>query len=326
VINCIVSTLKHYCFFADESYLTNGYLDTVIDWIPGMKNICLRDLPTFIRTTDPNDVLFKFSVDAADTAPKASGIIINTFDAFEQEVLDALSPMFPRVYSIGPLELLLNRLPNDPLKSMEYSLWEEETECIHWLDTKAPNSVLYVNFGSIAAMTQPQLIELSWGLANSKHPFLWIIRPDLVVGESAILPPEFTVETKDRGLIVSWCPQEEVLNHPSIGGFLTHCGWNSIAESVSAGVPLLCWPFFADQPMNCKYACNEWGIGMKINNGADREEVGKLVRELMEGDMGKKMKKKILEWKDLAEEATGPNGSSSINLNNLVNEVLLPRG
>jgi UDP:flavonoid glycosyltransferase YjiC (YdhE family) len=140
------------------------------------------------------------------------------------------------------------------------------------------------------------------------------------------LPPEFTVETKDRGLIVSWCPQEEVLNHPSIGGFLTHCGWNSIAESVSAGVPLLCWPFFADQPMNCKYACNEWGIGMKINNGADREEIGKLVRELLEGDMGKKLKKKALEWKDLAEEATGPNGSSSINLNNLVNEVLLPRG
>ncbi|XP_062154892.1 7-deoxyloganetin glucosyltransferase-like [Alnus glutinosa] len=312
--------------FKDESYLTNGYLDTVIDWIPGMNNICLRDLPTFIRTTDPNDVLFKFSVDAADTSPKASGVIINTFDAFEQEVLDALSPMFPRLFSIGPLELLLNRLPNDPLKSMEYSLWEEETECIHWLDTKAPNSVLYVNFGSIAAMTKPQLIELSWGLANSKHPFLWIIRPDLVVGESAILPPEFTVETKDRGLIASWCPQEEVLNHPSIGGFLTHCGWNSIAESVSAGVPLLCWPFFADQPMNCKYACNEWGIGMKINDGADREEIGKLVRELLEGDMGKKLKKKALEWKDLAEEATGPNGSSSINLNNLVNEVLLPRG
>jgi len=291
-----------------------------------MNHIRLRDLPSFVRTTDPNDVLFKFAVDAADTALKASGVIIHTFDALEQEVLDALSPMFPRVYSIGPLQLLLNRSPNDSLKSIEYSVWEEETECLHWLDTKAPNSVMYVNFGSIAAMTQPQLIEFGWGLANSKHPFLWIIRPDLVVGESAILPPEFMVETKDRGLIAGWCPQEEVLNHPSIGGFLTHCGWNSIAESVCAGVPMLCWPFFADQQMNCRYTCNQWGIGMEINNGADREEVGKLVRELMEGDMGKKMKKKVLEWKDLAEEATGPNGSSSINLNNLVNEVLLTRG
>ncbi|XP_062156052.1 7-deoxyloganetin glucosyltransferase-like isoform X2 [Alnus glutinosa] len=308
----------------DECYLTNGYLDTVIDWIPGMNHIRLRDLPTYVQTTDPNDIMFKFIVHAVETAPKASGIIIHTFDALEQEVLDALTPMFPRVYSIGPLQLLLNRSANDPLKSIGYSLWEEETECLRWLDTKAPNSVVYVNFGSIAAMTRPQLTEFGWGLANSKHPFLWIIRPDLVVGESAILPPEFLVETRDRGLIASWCPQEEVLNHPSIGGFLTHCGWNSIIESVCAGVPMLCWPFFGDQQLNGRYTCNEWGIGMEINNGANREEVGKLVRELMEGDTGKKMKKKVMEWKNLAEEATGSHGSSSINLNNLVNEVLLP--
>jgi hypothetical protein len=78
-----------------------------------------------------------------------------------------------------------------------YSLWEEEIECLRWLDTKAPNPVVYVNFSSIAAMTRPQLTEFGWGLANSKHPFLWIIRPGLVVGESAILLPEFMVETRD---------------------------------------------------------------------------------------------------------------------------------
>jgi hypothetical protein len=297
----------------------------VIDWIPGMRDIHLKDLPSYVRTTDPNDVIVKFAIDTLESAPKASGIVIHTFDALEQEVLDALSPMFPRVYAIGPLQLLLDYLPNDPLKSIGYSLWEEETECLHWLSTKASNSVVYVNFGSIAVMTPLQLTEFGWGLANSKHPFLWIIRPDLVEGESAILPPEFMVEIKERGLIAGWCPQEEVLNHPSIGGFLTHCGWNSIIESVCAGVPMLCWPFLGDQHMNCKYTCNEWGIGMEINNGAKREEVGKVVRELMEGDTGKKMKKKSMEWKKLAEEATDPQGSSSINLNNLENEVLLTK-
>jgi hypothetical protein len=311
--------------FADECYLTNGYLDTVIDWIPGMRDIRLRDLPSYVRTTDPNDVIFKFAIDGVESALKASAIVIHTFDALEQEVLDALSPMFPRVYAIGPLQLLLDHLPNDPMTSTRYSLWEEETECLRWLNTKASNSVVYVNFGSIAVMTPLQLIEFGWGLANSKHPFLWIIRPDLVEGESSILPPEFMVEIKERGLIASWCPQEEVLNHPSIGGFLTHCGWNSIFESMCAGVPMLCWPFFADQTTNCKYTCNEWGIGKEINNGDNREEVGKLVRELMKGDRGKKMKKKVMEWKILAEEATGPHGSSSINFNNLVNEVLLPK-
>ncbi|XP_059459406.1 7-deoxyloganetin glucosyltransferase-like [Corylus avellana] len=309
----------------DECYLTNGYLDTIIDWIPGMRDIRLKDLPSYVRTTDPNDVIFKLAIEGVESALKASGIVIHTFDTLEQEVLDALSPMFPRVYAIGPLQLLLNHLPNDPLKSIRYSLWEEETECLRWLNTKAPNSVVYVNFGSIAVMTPLQLTEFGWGLANSKHPFLWIIRPDLVEGESAILLPEFMEEIKERGLIASWCPQEEVLNHPSIGGFLTHCGWNSIIESMCAGVPMLCWPFFADQPTNCKYTCNEWGIGKEINNGANREEVGKLVRDLMEGGMGKKMKKKALEWKKLAEEATGPHGSSSINFNNLMNEVLLQK-
>jgi hypothetical protein len=288
-----------------------------------MRDIRLRDLPSFIQTTDPNDVIFKFVIEAVEGAPKASAIIVQTFDALEHEVLDALYPMFPRLYAIAPLQLLLNHSNNDPLKSIGYNLWVEETECLHWLNSKAPNSVLYVNFGSITVMPPQQLTEFGWGLANSKHPFLWVIRPDLVVGESAILPPEFNVETKERGLIASWCPQEEVLNHSSIGGFLTHCGWNSTVESVTAGVPMLCCPFFADQQTNSKYTCNEWGIGMEIDNRANREEVAKTVRELMEGDKGKKMKKKVMEWKKLAEEATGPHGSSSINLNNLVNEVLL---
>jgi hypothetical protein len=186
--------------------------------------------------------------------------------------------------------------------------------------------VIHVNFGSITVITPQQLVEFGWGLANSKHPFLWIIRPDLVVGESEIFPPEFELETKERSLIASWCPQEEVLNHPSVGGFLTHCGWNSTIEGLCAGVPLLCWPFFADQQTNCKYSCNEWGIGMEINNDVKREEVEKIVRDLMEGDKGKIMKKKVLEWKKLAEEATDPLGSSSINLNNFMSEVLLSKG
>ena len=175
-------------------------------------------------------------------------------------------------------------------------------------------------------MTPSQLVEFGWGLANCKYIFLWIISPDLVVSELVILPLEFKFETKERGLIASWCPQEEVLNHPSIGGFLTHSGWNSSIESVCAGVPMLCWPFFADQQTNCKYTCNDWCIGMEIDNDVKREDVEKIVRELMEREKGKKMKKKVMEWKKLAEEAIEPLGSSSINLNNLVNEVLLSKG
>ncbi|XP_062011736.1 7-deoxyloganetin glucosyltransferase-like [Rosa rugosa] len=308
----------------DETCVTNGFLDNVIEWIPEKKDIRLRDLPSFCRTTDPDDIMFKTSMEAVENANKASAVVLLTFDALEKDVLEALSSSIPPpVYTIGPLQLLLNQIPEDPLKPMGYSLWKEETDCLQWLNCKAPNSIVYVNFGSITVLTPEQLLEFGWGLANTRLPFLWVIRPDLVAGKSAILPPEFEAETKDRGLIASWCPQEEVLHHPSVGGFLTHCGWNSTIESVTAGMPMLCWPFFADQQTNSYYSCNEWGIGMEIKTDVKRDNVEKLVKELMEGDKGKKMKSKALEWKKLAEEATAPYGSSSTNLDNLVNQVLL---
>ncbi|XP_050379503.1 7-deoxyloganetin glucosyltransferase-like [Argentina anserina] len=307
----------------DETCLTNGFLDKVLDWVPGMKNIRLRDLPANFRTTDPDDIVFIITMESALRADKATAIILHTFDALEPQILEALSMLkLPPVYTIGPQQLHLNQLPEDPL-NMGYSLWKEDTECLKWLESKKQNSVIYVSFGSIAVMSPQHLVEFGWGLANSNVPFVWIIRPDLVVGESAILPPEFVAETKERGLITSWCPQEQVLNHPSVGGFLTHSGWNSTIESLCAGVPMLCWPYFADQQTNCWSACNEWGIGMEISTDVKRDEVEKLVRELMQGEKGKKMKNKALEWKKLAEEATAPHGSSSKNLENLVNQVLL---
>ncbi|CAM8909727.1 unnamed protein product [Rhodiola kirilowii] len=174
-------------------------------------------------------------------------------------------------------------------------------------------------------MSWQQLIEFAWGLANSKCTFLWIIRPDLVIGDTAILPAEFVEETKERGMLANWCPQEQVLNHPSIGGFLTHCGWNSTIESVAAGVPMICWPFAADQQTNSWFSCNKWGVGMELDTDVKRDEVEKLARELMEGDRGKDMRKKAAYWKSLAEEAVGPNGSSTLNFKNVVNEVLLAK-
>jgi len=309
---------------ADASYLTNGYLDTVIDWIPGMKGIRLRDLPSFIRTTDPDDIMLDFPMVECERAQKASALLFNTFDALEHEVLDALSSMFPPIYSIGPLQHLLNQIPDSDHKSIGSNLWKEDAECLKWLDKKEANAVVYVNFGSITVMTSYQLIEFAWGLANSNQTFLWIIRPDLVDGDSAVLPPEFLEETKERGLLAGWCPQEQVLNHPAIGGFLTHSGWNSTIESVCSGVPIISWPFSADQQTNCRYSCNEWGIGMEIEGGGKRGEIESLVRALMVGETGNELKKKAVEWKKLAEAATSrPTGSSYANMDKMINEVLL---
>ncbi|KAL6184725.1 hypothetical protein ACLB2K_046125 [Fragaria x ananassa] len=318
---------KGYTPLKDASYLTNGYLDTVIDWIPGMKGIRLKDIPTFIRTTDTNALMVDFVLHETErAAKKASAIILNTFDDLEHDVLEAFAALLPpAVYSIGPLSLQLNQIPPDSeLQTLQSNLWKEESECLEWLDSKDPDSVVYVNFGSITVMTETQLIEFAWGLANSKKTFLWVIRPDLVGGSSAVVPAEFVEETRERSMLATWCPQEEVLRHPAVGGFLTHSGWNSTLESICGGVPMICWPFFAEQQTNCRFCCKEWGIGMEIEGDPKRDYVEGLVRKLMDGEEGKEMKKKALEWKRLAmEAATGPKGSSFVNLDKMVNQVLL---
>lgn len=303
----------------DESYLTNGYLDTMID-IPGMKEIRLRDLPEQVLGADKK--AFEFTVEAAKEAGKHSHVIIHTFDELESSLIKEIKPVFPHVYTVGPLQLLLNQImpENEPKNSNlnGYSLWTEEPECIQWLDSKEPNSVVYVNFGSLAVMCLQDLLEFGWGLVNSDHCFLWIIRRDLVDGEPAVLPSELEEVVKKRGFIASWCSQEEVLSHPAVGGFLTHGGWGSVVESLSAGVPMVCWPFSGDQRTNCRQMCKEWEVGMEIGRSVKRDEVEKLVRVLMAGEEGGRMRKKAMEWKKLAETAAGPDGSSSLSIEKLL--------
>ncbi|XP_060173247.1 7-deoxyloganetin glucosyltransferase-like [Lycium barbarum] len=315
---------KGYAPLKDASDLTNGYLETTLDFIPGMKDIRLRDLPNFFRTTNPDEYMIKFVLQETERSRKASAIVLNTFETLESEVLESLRTLLPPVYSIGPLHLLVKDVDGENLKGLRSSLWKEEPECIQWLDTKEPNSIVYVNFGSITVMTPNQLIEFAWGLANSQQEFLWIIRPDIVSGYESILPPDFVEETKNRGMLASWCSQEEVLSHPAIGGFLTHSGWNSTLESISNGVPMICWPFFAEQQTNCWFSVTKWGIGMEIDNNVKRDEVESLVRELMVGEKGKEMKKKAIEWKNLAKiSAKEHSGSSYVNIEKVVNDILL---
>ncbi|KAJ9560402.1 hypothetical protein OSB04_005562 [Centaurea solstitialis] len=302
----------------DNADLTNGYLDTTLDCIPSMKGIRLKDMPSFVRSTDPEEFMVKFPIRETRRAKKASAIILNTFEELEHDVLNELSSIYSKVYSIGPLHTLENNMKNDDLQFLSSSLWKEETECLKWLDSKESNSVVYVNFGSIAVMTPEQLVEFSWGLANSNQTFLWIIRPDLVSGDSPMLPPELLEATKDRGLLASWCPQEKVLNHPSVGGFLTHSGWNSTLESISSGVPMICWPFFAEQQTNCWFSCNQWGIAMEIDSDVDRKQVQKLVTMLMVEEKGEEMRQMAMVWKRKAESM-----SSSMNIESLIKHVLL---
>lgn len=304
-------------------------LDTEIDWIPTMKNLRLKDIPSFIRATTRDDIMLNFLLREVDRVKRASAIILNTYDDLERDTIQAIQSITPPVYSIGPLHLLVDRdIDNDSeIGRMGSNLWREDTTSVDWLDTKPRNSVVYVNFGSITVMSAKHLVEFAWGLAATGKDFLWVIRPDLVAGELAVVPTEFLTETADRRMIVSWCPQERVLSHPAVGGFLTHSGWNSTLESLCRGVPMVCWPFFAEQQTNCKFCRDEWEVGMEIGGDVRREEVDAVVRELMDGEKGKKMREKAEKWRCLAEGATEPKrGSSELNFQMFVDKVLLGRG
>uniref|UniRef100_A0A803R0P7 Glycosyltransferase n=2 Tax=Cannabis sativa TaxID=3483 RepID=A0A803R0P7_CANSA len=311
--------------FKDENFMKDGTLDTPIDWIPSMKDIRLKDLPSFIRVLSTDDIMFDFLGSQAKNCLTSSTIIFNTFQELEQEVLDSISVMFPNIYTIGPLCMLHRHLPvESQVKSMSTSLWKEDSTCINWLDKKEPNSVVYVNYGSITTMTEDNFKEFAWGLANSNHSFVWIVRSDVVMGSDSakVLSEEFFEEIKDRGLLVNWCSQKKVLEHSSVGVFLTHCGWNSTIETICAGVPVICWPFFADQQTNCYFACKTLGVGVEISPDVKREEVSMLVKEMMEGEKGKKMKEKSLYWKKKAFETTDIKGDSYNNFDKLIRESL----
>lgn len=303
----------------ESSFLAKEDLDTMIDCVPTMSGMRVKDLPTFVRKTSPGDeYMLQALCLQVERAKRASAIIFNTFYELESDLLDMLSSIFPPCYGVGPLKLLEKKI-DESVACIKSNLWKEENSCLQWLESKQKSSVIFVNFGSSTVMSHEHLLEFCWGLSKSNSPFLWIIRPDLVDGKSVLLPPEFLAETSDRGMLASWCPQEQVLNHPSVGGFLTHSGWNSSIESISSGVPMICWPFFADQQTNCWSCCNKFGVGMEIAYDVKRDEVAKLVIELMNGDKGKEMRKNAIDWKNKAEKAcASPFGTSIVNLEKVI--------
>lgn len=311
---------RGYVPLKDDTCFTNGHLNTtLIDWIPGMPPISLGDVSSFVRTTDPDDFGLRFNIVEANGCTKAGALILNTFDDLEADVLAALHAEYPRIYTVGPLGSLLNHhLRDDDSFASGLSLWKQDTMCLAWLDTQQPGSIVYANFGSLTVLSTDQLAEFAWGLQTSGIPFLWSIRDNLVPGAGAglsALPPEFVAATAGRCFLTTWCPQDQVLLYPAVGCFLTHNGWNSTCESVAAGVPMVCWPGFADQYTNCKYACEVWGVGLRLDDEVRREQVASHVRHVMKAE---EMRGSAAGWKAKAKEAVAPGGSSCENLRSIV--------
>lgn len=253
---------------------------------------------------------------------KAQCLLFTTIYELEASVIDSLESLVTcPVYPIGPCIPYMT-LENEHTKSNGEA--PGRIDYFAWLDCQPENSVLYVSLGSFVSVSSSQLDEIALGLATSEVRFLWILR------EQSTRVRELVSNT-NKGMILPWCDQLKVLCHPSVGGFLTHCGMNSTLEAVFAGVPMLTLPLFFDQPINGRLIVEEWKIGVNLRDSTDkdrlirREEIARAVKRLMaseEAEM-KAIRRHALEWKEISHRAVDKGVSSHCNLASLM-EMICP--
>jgi hypothetical protein len=277
---------------------------------------------------DPETEIYKAMMNAMRrNAEEPDGILVNTFGSLEARAVAALrDPQsippgrgrrhLPPVYCVGPLVAAGAEA-------------KEKHECLAWLDRQPERSVVFLCFGSTAAAThsEEQLREVAVGLRKSGHRFLWVVRaplrgdterlfdPRADADLDALLPDGFLEGTRGRGLVVKhWAPQVEVLNHRATGAFVTHCGWNSALEGITAGVPMLCWPMYAEQKMNKLFMVEEAMVGVEMvgwrQGLVKAEEVEAKVRLVMESEEGDRIRARVAAHRDAATVARRAGGSS----------------
>ncbi|CAA3011328.1 7-deoxyloganetic acid UDP-glucosyltransferase [Olea europaea subsp. europaea] len=300
--------------------------DQIVKSVPGMEGFLrYRDLPSFCQVNDINESKLHSIESETRQTTRAQAVILNTFEDLEGAIVSHIQKHIPRIFTIGPNNAhLKSRLAQKESEKsiLSSSFWEENRSCIDWLNAQPPKSVIYVSFGSITVVSRDQLLEFWHGLVNSGQRFLWVMRPDSIAGEDKKnqIPVELEEGTKARGYMVEWAPQEEVLNNAAVGGFLTHSGWNSTLESIVAGVPMICWPYFADQTITSRFVSEVWKIGFDLKDTCDRQIIEKVVRELIEVRKNEFMERAENIAK-LARKAVSEGGSSYCNFDSLIDYI-----
>ncbi|KAJ6740151.1 UDP-GLYCOSYLTRANSFERASE 72E1 [Salix purpurea] len=229
--------------------------------IPGCKAVRPEDVvdPMVDRADQHYLEYVRMSMDI----PKCDGILLNIWEDLQPKTLEALRD-----------EELLGQLCKQPSES-----------------------VIYVSFGSGGTLSLEQMVELAWGLELSQQRFIWVVRaPSRKTGDgsyftagsgeansmASYFPEGFLDRIGEVGLLIQdWAPQVEILSHPSVGGFISHCGWNSTLEAITNGVPVIAWPLYAEQRMNAALLTEELGVAVRPNILASEGVVGRTEIEMM---------------------------------------------
>ncbi|XP_022144803.1 UDP-glycosyltransferase 73C6-like [Momordica charantia] len=304
----------------------------------------LLSLRSFAKThtllsSTSDEELVKFGVEMMVADQHSDGVIFSGFEEMEPEQIaeyrnERKSP--EKVWCVGPVSLCNDDKLDVAQRGNRASI--DVHECVNWMDGQHQSSVVYISLGSLCNVDASQLIELGLGLEASNKPFIWVIRELNLTEELLNWLEEYDLvgRTKGRGLVIrGWAPQMMILSHSAIGCFLTHCGWNSSMEGVSAGVPMITWPLFADQMSNGKLIVEILKIGVSV--GVDtsvpwgeeekrgvlvrREKVREAIEMAMDGEGSEEMRQRCKQLAEKAKRAVQEGGSSNRNLTLLMDHI-----
>lgn len=258
-----------------------------------------------------------------------SGRLYNTCRFIEAPFLDLLGRQEiskdMKQWALGPFNPVL----------LSQNKCHSRHKCLEWLDKQAPNSVIFVSFGTTTSLTEDQIRELAIGLDKSNQKFIWLLRDadkgdifagnDSMLSKSDMLPKGYEEKIKEKGMIVrDWAPQLEILGHSSTAGFMSHCGWNSCMESITMGVPILAWPMHSDQPRNAVLLTKFLKIGLIVKNWALRndlvsaETIQNAIQKLMNSEEGSEIRARTAKMGDDVRKSVADGGNSSLELDSFV--------
>nr|XP_027067788.1 zeatin O-glucosyltransferase-like [Coffea arabica] len=328
----LIPNAESCCFYSTSAFTFYSYL-----WEFGGKPRLLEpellesleDLPT-LETCNPPEIIEYIKLQE-DSRPNNAGYLYDTCRAIEGPYLDLLAKASTvdtdKQWAIGPF---------NPVVINEQQHSNKRHYCLEWLDKQAPNSVIYISFGSSVSVSDDEAKEIAIGLEKSGQKFIWVLRDADKVGifygevRKAQLPEGFEERIKGRGIVVSdWAPQLEILGHSSTGDFMSHCGWNSCMESISMGVPVAAWPMHSDQPRNSILMAKVLKIALLIRDWSRQDEfmtsitIENAVRRLMDSTEGEEMRQRAKELSKRVEESIRDGGDSRLEMDSFTAHILV---
>ncbi|KAK7252020.1 hypothetical protein RIF29_35693 [Crotalaria pallida] len=333
---CVQENIRKHVQLED---LSSDYEPFVVPHLPNRIEMTRSRVPIFLRNPSQFPDRLKTMKNLEE---KSFGTIVNSFYELEPAYADYIRKDFGmKAWLVGPVSLC-NRSKEDKTDRGKLSTIDEQS-CLNWLSSKEPNSVLYVSFGSLARLPDQQIKEIAYALEASDQSFIWVVRTTTSSskneenGGADFLPDGFEERMKEnqKGLIIrGWAPQLLILEHEAVGGFLTHCGWNSTLEGVSTGVPMITWPLSAEQFSNEKLVTDVLKIGVQVGSKEwgihteewkevlGREKVELAVKKLMgKSEEGEEMRRRVKEIAGKARKAVEEGGTSYAEVEALIEEL-----